>query len=313
MVKWEWTNDGFPYFENCVEYIRTRYTNKKIDKKLGDSLKEKDISPLRSNKKIVVTNNYIKPTVPADLVIKFDHAWYGMYAGSSNIVHRAPVKEFNCFINRMDPIRQSWAYQIVRRKLFAQGFISFNMDISRHITFGHCNPTDSPMDVFENQFTTHCAIFAPEHEFFKKIVPYKNFDTDLLSQVIIDSKFSIVLETYHNNNNFITFSEKIFRCLKLPRPWVMHAQQGAVAYLRNMGFDVLDDIVNHSYDNIEFSINRQVAILNQCEVLTNLDITQHGHRLDQAATHNTNLLTQFYNQWHETIDNGMNKAFELLK
>jgi hypothetical protein len=276
-------------------------------------LKEKDISPLRSNKKIVVTNNYIKPTVPADLVVKFDDTWYGMYAGSPNIVHRAPVKEFNCFINRMDPIRQSWAYQIVRRKLFAQGFISFNMDISRHIMFGHCNPTDSPLDVFENQFTTHCSIFAPEHEFLKKIVPYKNFDTDSLSQIIIDSKFSIVLETYHNNNNFITFSEKIFRCLKLPRPWVMHAQQGAVAYLRNMGFDVLDDIVNHSYDNIEFSIDRQGAILNQCEVLTNLDITQHGHRLDQAATHNTNLLTQFYNQWHDNINNSLAKAYELLK
>lgn len=309
----EWHKDGFPYFKNCLQYIDTQCANKKIDKKIIDSLSEANIAPLRSDKKIVVTNNYIKPTVPADRVVKFDDTWYGIYAGVPNIVNRAPVKKFNCFIKRMDIIRQSWAYQLVRRKLFAQGFISFNMDISRHIMFGHCKPTDSPMDVFENQFITHCAIFAAEHEFLKQIVPYKNFDTDSLSQLIIDSNFSIVLETYHDNNNFITLSEKIFRCLKLPRPWVMHAQQGAVAYVRNMGFDVLDDIVDHSYDDIEFTIDRQVAILNQCEVLANLDITQHEHRLDQAANHNINLLNQFYNQWHDTIDNGITKAIELFK
>jgi hypothetical protein len=168
------------------------------------------------------------------------------------------------------------------------------------------------MDVFENQFITHCAIFAAEHEFLKKIVPYKNFNTDSLSQLIIDSKFSIVLETYHDNNNFITLSEKIFRCLKLPRPWVMHAQQGAVAYVRNMGFDVLDDIVDHSYDDIEFTIDRQVAILDQCEKLILIDLDKYSNRLSEAASHNCELLNAFYSKWHKDIDQTFLKATQLI-
>jgi hypothetical protein len=94
---------------------------------------------------------------------------------------------------------------------------------------------------------------------------------------------------------------------------VIHAQQGAVAYLRKMGFDVLDDIVNHDYDNLDCTIDRQVAILDHCEQLLKLDIRTCMPRLEQAATHNINLLNQFYNQWHATIDDGITNAIELLK
>lgn len=235
-----------------------------------------------------------------------------MYAGTAEIIIRSPVKSFNCFINRMDPTRQSWAYQLIRRNLFDHGYISFNMDISRHLESNQCKSTDTPIDVFEQQFREHYAIFAEEHEVLKSIVPYKNFQSNLLSQVAIDSKFSIVLETYHHDNRFITFSEKIFRCLKLPRPWVLHAQQGAVAYLRTMGFDTLDDIVDHSYDHIEFTIDRQVAILDQCEKLMLIDLDKYSNRLSEAASHNCELLNAFYSTWHKDIDQTYLKAAQLV-
>jgi len=313
-----WTHDGFPHFENCLLYLNSVCEkNKNIYIKVVDSLILSDFDLLhQKKKKAMLTNNFIKINLQdSDKIIKFDDTWYGMYAGHAGAINREPNKNFNCFINRMDPIRQSWAYQLIRRKLFDQGYISFNMDISRHqqANFLKVEPTDTPMDIFENQFTKYCAIFDKEHEILKPIVPYRNFESTLLSQVVIDSKFSIILESAHTNSNFITFSEKIFRCLKLPRPWVMHAQQGAIDYLRRMGFDVIDDIVNHDYDNLDFSVDRQVAILDQCEQLLTLDIKTCMPRLEQAANHNVNLLNQFYSQWHQNIDKCFAKAEELSK
>ena len=140
------------------------------------------------------------------------------YAGLINVEQRRPSKNFNCFVNRMDPNRQSWLYLLIRRGLFDQGFISFNMDISRHLMLKEYPPGTTPMEVFENQFEKYCNIFSDEHRILKNKVPYKNFDSDTSPvEIIMDSKFSIVLETYHDDNRFITLSEKIFRCLKLPK------------------------------------------------------------------------------------------------
>lgn len=313
MQKFVWVNDGFPNFERCLQYLLRLPINNNILLRIIDSPSHDDISTLSTNK-IMLTNNHVLPSAKnSNKIVEFGQSWYGMYAGAPNVVYRSPSKNFNCFINRMDPTRQSWAYQLIRRELFDQGFISFNMDISRHILNGECKPTDTPMDVFENQFQKYCAIFVNEHEVLKQIVPYKNFESERLSQIIIDSKFGIVLETYHVDNNFITFSEKIFRQLKLPRPWVMHAQKGAVDYLRKIGFDVLDDIVDHGYDEIDFTINRQSAILDQCEVLAKLDVDRCMSRLQKAANHNIALLNEFYSQWKQDIDGCVTRAMELSK
>jgi hypothetical protein len=209
----------------------------------------------------------------------------------------------------MDPIRQSWLYQLIRRGVFDQGLISFNMDISSHMQFQHCDPTDTPYTVFEKQFAQyHSEMFGPEHEFIKSQVPYRNFEAPL-DQVIMQSEFSIVLETYFDRNEIITFSEKIFRCLKLPRPWVMFAMKNAVSYLRDMGFDVLDDLVDHSYDSVDFAIHRQGVLLDQIEIMCQQTLTPTQiARCQQAANHNQQLLTEFYSHFHQDVNNACQQA-----
>jgi hypothetical protein len=261
--------------------------------------------------RVLVTNNWIAPEqLDSTRYEQFPASWYGLYAGATNTQPHKPTKKFNCFINRMDPIRQSWFYQLIRRNLFDQGLVSFNMDISRHIVQGRCAPTDTPQQVFEQQFHHHLQIFHSEHEKVKTMVPYRNFDCDLQT-AIMQTEFSIVLETYFDRNEVITFSEKIFRCLKLPRPWVIFAMQNAVSYLRDMGFDVLDDLVNHSYDTVGFAIERQTAILDQVELMCRQTLTESDiRRCQQAADHNQALLAKMYSNFHEDVNNACSNALD---
>jgi hypothetical protein len=207
-------------------------------------------------------------------------------------------KDFNCFINRFDIFRQSWIYQLIRCGLFDRGFISFNGEMG----VGRVPSPEflelSPQQAFELSFQKFNSIFAAEHEVIKNQIPYKNFeDSGDLTEIIMASKFSIVLETFFHDNRITTYDEKIFRCLQLPRPWVLFSTQYCVENLRKIGFDVLDDIVDHSYDQLEDIIQRQMAILAECKNLVSLDMPTVLNRCQQAADHNQYLLKSMSDAW----------------
>jgi hypothetical protein len=172
-----------------------------------------------------------------------------------------------------------------------------------------CLPDTDILAVFDQQLEQHLNIFQREHDFIRTQMPYRNFESDNLTQTIMSSKFSIILETYFDNNEVITFSEKIFRCLKLPRPWILFAQQHAVQYLRDMGFDVLDDVVDHSYDSIEFGIDRQIKLLDVAEQLCNLKFDPTlAKRTQQATDHNCRLLSNMFDICQQDIFDSVEKA-----
>lgn len=260
--------------------------------------------------KPAVTNSLILSDISNHKNIKkIPDTFYGVYYNAylTSTVNQ-PKKQFNCFMNRMDPIRQSWLYQLVRRKIFDQGYVSFNLDISRMPWYTGWDPYDA----FQDQFDHHLKIFQKEHDIIKSKVPYRNFDPDAdIIDIVLDSKITVILETYFDNNDIITYSEKTFRALQLPRPWLLFAQKNAVANLRHMGFDVLDDIINHSlYDEIDFVIERQVKILDILQEIMEKDFDHD--RLKHAATTNQTLLKNFSNQWFEdfvssveTVANGI--------
>jgi hypothetical protein len=259
------------------------------------------------NKKILLTNNWIGPELLDPRYYQsFSTDWYGIYAGAVDIVQHQPVMDFNCFINRMDPIRQSWLYQFVRRDLFDQGYISFNMNVDKHVSMKIFPDNVDPFVVFDWQFEQHLKIFRAEHDFIRPVLPYRNFETDNLDQIIMSSKFSLILENSFDQKSLITLSEKIFRCMKLPRPWLLFANANSVKYLKDAGFDVLDDIVDHSYDSIEFEIDRQVKILDIMQDLCKLQFNNQLHaRLEKAAMHNQKLLDTMFSNWHHDVDDAI--------
>jgi hypothetical protein len=278
--------------------VKSRGSNNEIGFQLVDGADVQSF--VNQYNRVLLTNNYILPSVlPETHYEKLPNSWYGVYVGDLPIESGNVIKNFNCFINRMDLFRQSWLYQLVRHDLFNQGFVSFNMDIA----YVHNRQNKTPMELFEENYHQSMTIFAPEHEWVKKIIPYRNFDSNLsLNTVIMQSKFSIVIETLFDSKCTITFSEKIFRCLKLPRPWVVFSVTNGVKYLRDMGFDVLDDIVDHSYDSVEKDIDRQVKILVEVKNLCQLIITDKLQtRLNLAAKKNQQLLQVLSKDFYQDI------------
>jgi hypothetical protein len=106
-------------------------------------------------------------------------------------------------------------------------------------------------------------------------IPFKNFESSL-EQAIIDSKISLVVETSSDSGQGIFLTEKTFRSLMMPRPFYLYVagyKTGAVESLRRIGFDVYDDIVDHSYDSIVCSTQRLLAILEQIEKFRQFEYT----------------------------------------
>ena len=276
-----------------------------------DAMAPEHITRVQKNNCVIITNNILDDSFgDTSSIIKVNNSFYGVYYYPYQIFYSTPSKNFNCFINRMDVFRQTWLYQLIRRKLFDQGYVSFNMDISRL-----SNPKGlTQQQLFEKQFQEYCSIFSQEHEQIKNLVPYKNFtDNGDITDIVLDSKVSIVLETYFNNNHIVTYTEKIFRCLQLPRPWVLFSHQHAVVHLRKMGFDLLDDIVDHAqYDAISFEVERQTALLDMIEELVLINLDDYQQRLISAANHNQTLLKQFSDNWETDFQNTINIALTKL-
>jgi hypothetical protein len=118
-----------------------------------------------------------------------------------------------------------------------------------------------------------------------------------LEQYTIDSKISVVMETYISDIQ-VVFSEKIFRALQLPRPWLLYCSPYSIELLKTHGFDVLEDYVDIAYDTITNHWKRMDAILDQLRTFINRQYTRRDYeRFEQAATHNQQLLAQFAMDW----------------
>ena len=265
----------------------------------GDTPSESDLTKCKNHRRPALI---LSPTVYSgetkhklqSLVHTVGPEYHSAYYEHYNIEFDqvTPDKDFTCLISRMDPIRQSWLYLLIRRQLFDKGYVSFNMDTSRLTEFAGL----APKQVFEEQYKKYLLEFTPEHNHVQNLIPYKNFPANIdLDQLLMQSRFNIVLETYFVNNDELTFTEKTIRSLRLPRPWVLFSSQHAVKQLRAWGFDTLDDLVDHSYDDIDNNIVRQSAVLDAAEKLCNFDVVQHWTRLQQASVHNLQLLQTWKN------------------
>jgi hypothetical protein len=239
-----------------------------------------------------------------DNIVQLDHIplypeYWGTYSYQSEYINRAPTRLFNCFMNRVCTTRQSWFYQFVRRNLLHFGNVSFLLD-SRNLPRGK--------ELYDANYIGY-EIFEVEHELMQDQVPFVNFDGDL-DQAVIDSQFSVVIETYFDWPDTIAFSEKVFRALQLPRPILLYSMPGSIKALRDYGFELFDDIVDHSYDSEPDQIKRQVMILDQlCAWKDRTFTAQHLVDFDQRIKHNRDLLENFRSNWPKKLQH----AIEILK
>ena len=289
-----WNKSQCRKFENITYRLLGPYAEKCGAKiMMVDAVQESWIT----DHNLIVSDNVI-PTYQQQLALWPE--FYGSFCYWPSYNYTQPRALFTCFINRACAFRQSWLYQFVRRRLFDKGLISYRLDY-RGSDFKKITSPQDKFDLFEEMFKRGNHIFEVEHQILKTQIPIQTFDDDL-EQSIIDSKVSLVIETYFDNKNIIAFSEKIFRNLVMPRPWLLFCAPGAVKHLRQVGFDVMDYIIDHNYDNIVDPVLRHIAILKILENCRDLDIDSRlTVRMTQTCQHNYNLLKKLRQRLPEKI------------
>lgn len=216
---------------------------------------------------------------------------FGIYKHKFDTIERPPTKLFNCFMNRGCPIRQSWFYFLVRHNLLDRGHVSFWCEDRFQKT--------SPAEYFEQMFqTVNRPMFQKEHDQTKHNIPFKNFSGSL-EDSIMDSEISLVIETFFEPNQHVTYTEKTWRALQVPRPMLLFGPQHSIKYLREWGFDVYDEIVDHSYDAESDKFVRQQMILAQLQKSIKYD----PELFNDKARRNTALLDLYQQQWPNKYKN----------
>ena len=247
--------------------------------------------------------------------IQLPPSFYGIFYVPKLNLDISITHDYNCFINRIDPIRQTWFYLLYARGMLDQGLVSFNMKLLEK----HAYPGNTPQEIFENYHHQHLSGFDYLLDDIKRLVPYKNFNDqeESLFDISLRSKFSIVLETYFERTDRRCLSEKTFRAIQLPRPFLLFAATKTVKKLRDFGFDMFDDYVDHSYDNFDTSENcvqRQEKILEQAKNLIDLKINDSILQdWNRRADHNRRLLASWDEQWPIEAENILKNIVQQLE
>jgi len=108
-------------------------------------------------------------------------------------------------------------------------------------------------------------------------------------------------------------SEKTFKAFGLRQIPIWFAVPGLVAEVRKLGFDVFDDIVTHSYDNITDEDQRLHAVLKEIHRLDQLTVGQCCELKQQLSTrieNNYNLLREYardVDAWYSRVETEFDK------
>lgn len=113
--------------------------------------------------------------------------------------------------------------------------------------------------------------------------------TEMNLPVYTDSLFHIVCETTIEETLLSEKTFKIFRAGQIP---VFASAAGTIVHLRDLGFDMFDDIVDHSYDLIKPWTKRIDAMLRTVDAISRLNLEQVLLQTANRRLHNYRLLAE---------------------
>lgn len=281
-------NYGYPYI-----YSRDHL---QVNCRLVDSVFMTDPQTWSNESAVIITDNHPIHSVPGHTVSVLPEFW--------SIWHFDPVYRdrpashaYNCFMNRNRGDRSVVFYELLKRNILSDGLVSYN-----------CT-----QEQYQQEFVNaELQRYHDQHLAGQQLIPYNTVEAHgTLEQCIIDSNVSLILETYVSDSHTV-FSEKLFRCLQMPRPWLLYCSPGSVELLQAHGFDVLSDYTDIAYDKIDDHGARLLNILDQLETFIGREYSAADYqRFQQAAQHNQQLLLKFGQQWPAKFDQVLEKIKSL--
>lgn len=256
---------------------------------------------------VVITDNRV--TVPTNYkVFTLPDSFIGTFYYVPGKNQFQPTKRFSFSVNRLDYQRELILLDLIAQSGGVDQWMQ--LDYANFNCFNPNRSNDNVVDSIKNFLAVWdtLAVDFPEYSVLvqqiQKHLPIRNH---LLSveQAHVSAYLTVVCETYAGDNN-IVFSEKIFRALVTPAPWTMYGGHGSVKWLADLGFDVLDDIVDHSYNQINQAgslrgirkiQNFNASNIKNYEELKKISITKLKNRCIKAALYNQKKLLALSQQW----------------
>lgn len=255
---------------------------------------------------IVVTDNYMPH--PTDYqILTFPSSYFGVFSYVPELQTFNPTRRFGLSINRMDTQRILVLLELVAAaggvtQLLKHDWVNFNgfdPEVANQTIVGTTSNFCKYLDQISQCIGDRYSNYIPE---IIPALPIRNHNFSI-EQAHTSSYLNLIIETYAGNNT-IAFSEKIFRALVTPAPWMVFSACNAVHYLKTLGFDIADDLIDHSYDSVSQIYPGIDKICNFIKVanknyqhLVSMELPSIANRFQQAATHNQQLLAKFQKQW----------------
>jgi hypothetical protein len=262
----------------------------------------------------IITDNHVNYNTQYQ-VYQLPSSYFGIFNYTPENQTWTPTNRFNFSVNRLDSQRL-----LILLELLSQS----NNDISNDLVNFNCWAAGKPNDSIDNVKNNFIEVWKQlnsisssyEHLIPNLLdtIPIKNHSKSV-EQAHVSAWVNVVIETYAGDHT-MAFSEKVFRALVTPAPWTLYSAKGAINYLKSLGFDVLDDIVDHSYnlvsqDSSLYGVKKvQKFISSSADLyrqLKTVDINALSKRCQQAANTNQQLLNTLQQRWPVDFANSLGK------
>ena len=147
-----------------------------------------------------------------------------------------------------------------------------------------------------NDYVEYNSTYINNYENFKKLYKlYTNSFVEIISETSYTS-YGTMAEKYINS---------VYAC-NFP---ILVASRGSVKYLRDLGFDMFDDTVNHSYDEIESPCLRMETAIQQNIHLFSNKVINEWHTVKDRFLNNVSFAKdKMYKVFEDRIYNEFKKA-----
>ena len=185
------------------------------------------------------------------------------------------------------------------------------LNLVDHSYFKHMVFTFGNRPVYE-KIASHEDLSPDQEQKFSKLPQNVIFvDSDATRNIDVTTDHPAYLETYVNLVTETTIrsigpmlSEKSFKPVSAGQLFVLIASPGAVQFLRNIGIDTFDDIIDHSYDAVLDTESRIQKELGQLERLDQLDLASIYQEIKPRLLKNNEYFNsqQFRDQFLAKLD-----------
>lgn len=256
----------------------------------------RDLPYIFDSKTTIITDNHIICPTQYN-IIRLPASFFGIYS-IDQIPHAwQPERLFTVSINRIDQRRLKLMLELGKKIYIDKGYVNFNCQKD--------NSLPTLVDNFDHFYRELSAqdseLWSSSYQTLRPRMPLKNYDLDH-TEIFTRSWINVECETYSSDTSS-AFSEKIFRLLTMPVPWMAYMGHYGVAYLESLGFDCVHDVINHNhYDRLK-EVENKIGVFVWLALKTARELRDQDaarllrDRFQQAATHNRALLRSFRQTW----------------